>query len=455
MKTKFILSLIFSLALLIFVSCNWIDPDLNVDPTSPEEATMEVILPTTQIGYGYVLGGDIGRYAALFTKHLQGVDRQHSGLYRYNLKEDDLNNAWLNMYTGPMVDLNIMLSKADKETSPHYKGVAQVLMASCLGMWTDILGPIPYSEAFQGEDNLTPVYDSQEDIYNTIQQLLDDAINNFAAENSTFSPGGEDFIYGGDLTKWTNAAYTLKARYYLHIKDYTKALNNAANGLAANADNFMIPFGDKESEANPFYQFMDERGDVRMGEYLMPLMNDLEDPRRPAFAAFDEGDTAYAPSNMPGPYYASINSPVPLALYSETKFIEAECMLANGNTGGAYQAYLDGVEASLEQFDVSQEDIDTYMANADVAVGEANFDLEQLIEQKYIALYTMPESWSDWRRTGYPALTPVQGNNIPRRFFYPQHERLFNGKSLSEAVPNHTSPNFIFGEVWWDSNFWQ
>jgi hypothetical protein len=30
-------------------------------------------------------------------------------------------------------------------------------------------------------------------------------------------PGREDSIYGGDVNKWVKAAYTLKARYQLHL----------------------------------------------------------------------------------------------------------------------------------------------------------------------------------------------------------------------------------------------
>jgi hypothetical protein len=91
------------------------------------------------------------------------------------------------------------------------------------------------------------------------------------------------------------------------------------------------------------------------------------------------------------------------------------------------------------------------MANPVISVGAANITLKQIIMQKYVALFCNPETWTDWRRTGYPTLTPVTGTQIPRRFPYPQSERQFNLQNLNAAVPNHADPNFIYTRIWWDN----
>jgi len=65
--------------------------------------------------------------------------------------------------------------------------------------------------------------------------------------------------------------------------------------------------------------------------------------------------------------------------------------------------------------------------------------------QKYIAMFTQPEVWSDWRRTNLPALTPNPDatiGEIPRRFPTCIDERLYN--SNAEVVGDITLP------VWWD-----
>jgi hypothetical protein len=36
-------------------------------------------------------------------------------------------------------------------------------------------------------------------------------------------PSDKDLYYNGDATKWLKVAYSLKARYYLHTKEYLLA----------------------------------------------------------------------------------------------------------------------------------------------------------------------------------------------------------------------------------------
>lgn len=453
MKIKSLLILLgFAFAML---ACNsWIDSNLNVDPTSPSDVPLKTVLPTTQVAIAYVLGGDVGRFTGCFTQQFYGWNRQHQGIYNYTFKEDDIDNAWNTMYAGPMMDLNFMINKADELNSPYYKGAAQVLMAFSLGMWTDLMGDIPYSDAFKGTKMLTPKYDTQEQIYNSIFGLLDDAINNLKSTTSVLKPGADDFMYGGKVAKWIKAAYTLKARYYLHLKKYDEALAALQNGFTSNDDDMQVTFTDKETEANPLYQFDVQRGDVNMGPKLMELMNQFNDPRRPFFAKKD--DNGEFSENSPlGPFYASINSPVPFITYVEAKFIESECQFAKGNKNVAYNAYKEGILASMKKVGVADPDAQAYFNQPSVDVGENNLSLENILTQKYIACFFSPEVYTDWRRTGFPTLTPVKGNAVPRRFPYPQSERLYNFQNVKAVAPNFQNPDFIFTEkLWWDKTYW-
>ena len=71
--------------------------------------------------------------------------------------------------------------------------------------------------------------------------------------------------------------------------------------------------------------------------------------------------------------------------------------------------------------------------------------------QKYIAMYNQSESWTDWRRTAFPKLTAVTGTEIPRRWLYPQSERLYNGANLAATGYIVSNPNWIFSKMWWDA----
>ena len=55
------------------------------------------------------------------------------------------------------------------------------------------------------------------------------------------------------------------------------------------------------------------------------------------------------------------------------------------------------------------------------------------MEEKYISMFTQGESWTDWRRTGYPTLSadPLWYlTEIPRRMPYPESEYLYNNQQV-------------------------
>lgn len=435
-------------------SCD-IDTSINNDPNNVSKASLNVILPTGQAGLGYVVGGDLSRYASLFTQHHFGDARQHSGLYAYQMTESDVDNAWrFNLYGGPMQDFSDMMRIAAENNTPHYQGVAEVLMAYSLGTVVDLWSDAPYSQAFKGSANLKPAYDNGEQLYGEIHKLLDAAIGHLGATASNFTPAADDFIYKGSKAAWIKAAHALKARYFMHVRKKdpsaaAKVLTEAAMAFTANADDMQFVFGETESEANPLYQFNQQRNDIRMGPKLMELMNATNDPRRPMYALPD-ADTLYSTKSELGPFYASINSPVPFITFAEVKFLEAEAALITGDKAKAVAAYTAAVTANMEKLGVVKADIDKYIAQTTVTATEGDITLQRIMEQKYIAMYSQVESWSDWRRTELPALTPTSGQSVPRRFPHAQSERLYNGANWGTVNPGGI-PVSIFDRVWWDT----
>ena len=65
------------------------------------------------------------------------------------------------------------------------------------------------------------------------------------------------------------------------------------------------------------------------------------------------------------------------------------------------------------------------------------------------------EAFSNWRRTGFPALAPtndpgnVTGGTIPRRLIYPTGEGSTNKANYDAAVARQGANNFTT-RVWWD-----
>jgi hypothetical protein len=428
-------------ALVGFTGCrkSWLE-EYTEDPTRPIESSPAVLLPSAQMFFGLSQGDVLPRMSCLFMQQMTGTDRQSLAHQRYSqIGEADFDQTWgANGYSGGLYDLKLIID-ATEGTSPHYSGVAKIMTAAYLGLFSDVWGDIPYSEAMQDIGNLNPKYDSQEQIYNTIFTLLDQGIVEVGTATSALSPtSSSDLIYKGDLSKWTKFAYSLKARYLLHLSKKSSfnvdgVLAAANQGFTSNDDNAQIIFPGTPN-SNPWYQFNSQRlGYIsQFGTMYDDLMIPNNDPRVDLYRSSD---------SLTMPFYGSQTSPLPIMTYHELQFIIAE---ATQRKGGAAATELESaVEANMEYLGVEAADITTY-----VAALPANPSLEEIMVEKYIAMFSHIESWTDWRRTGFPNLTPEAGANlpeIPRRLPYPQNEMLYNSNFI-----NLSGNDAFLKRHWWD-----
>jgi len=245
----------------LFTSCEkWIDPDINKNPDAATEVSVDLILPSIQVGMGYTMGGaNFAAYGAVWTQHIRGADRQFVAINNYNMTNADVNNPWNNIYNGFLMDCHLMIQKAQEtgSESPHFVGVGKILMAYILGTCTDMFGDIPYSQAFKGSEVSSPTYDSQQDIYTAVNTLLTEAISDLQATDNVFDLSN-DLIYGNSPALWISAAYSLRARFAMHLTkaggvNYTNVLSDLSNGISNEAGSFEQPFTDAGTEQNPMY----------------------------------------------------------------------------------------------------------------------------------------------------------------------------------------------------------
>jgi hypothetical protein len=443
MKNRYLLKIGTVLILAVFISSceKWIDPKVNEDPDSVVDVPFNLLLPSIQVDLGYVLGGmDVRGIMGMWVQHVAGQARQAATMGKnYNLTEADVNNLWNSLYNGSMMDLTIYLTKTGNE-NPQARGAGKVLLAYTLGSATDVWGDIPYTEAFKGNDALKPKYDTQQSIYTVVNTLLTEGIADLSTANTAnaipFGSGSNDLIYNGSTSKWIAAAHSLRARYALHLSkkanvDYSAILADCAAGISSNANDFQMPFGTTEANANPLYQFDVQRTDVAPSASFATRA--AGDPR---LAVFKGGTRNF------GTFYGSINSPVPFITYVETKFIEAEAQLRKSGPSQtlANTAYDAAVTASLAKFGVTDA---TWLTNNTTGV-LGNRSLQNIIEAKYIAMFMQTEAYVDFRRTGWPVLVPTAGTKIPVRYPYCTDERLYNAENVPTGITTD-SP------LWWMS----
>lgn len=166
--------------------------------------------------------------------------------------------------------------------------------------------------------------------------------------------------------------------------------------------------------------------------------------------------------------YLKLGEPIFVFTYAETELLLAEAAVRGWNVNGAAQQhYANGVSGamqSLTQLD-AQTVIDpltivSYLNNHPLDMSSATSALQMINTQYWVTTgtnFNFIENWFNWRRSGYPVLTPVNypGNVtngiIPRRMIYLSTEILTNPTNYKAAVAGLTGGDNLTSRVWWDT----
>lgn len=421
-----------------------------MSPNDPVDVNIEVLLTGTEVATFNNYTTNLARIPSVFMNQTAGRQFQYADLQEYLLIESTIDNEWQQLYNGGMINAQQVIDKAG-DNFKYYRGIGYILKAMNLGLATDDWGDVPNLQALkglEGEANFNPAYDAQENIYRDIQAWLDLAITdlNSPAADNTRVPSIDDLVFGGDPQKWRNVARILKARYYNHLskRDPAASANQAlavldaayADGLDAADDDMQAYHDDSGNANNQWWDFEDNRtGYLTMNQFFIDLLTG--DPRLPLYAVSPDDQSPV------GPYYASQAAPLPLVTFFEAKFIEAEAALRLNTPAGKVRAATadnEAITANLTKLGVA----DPAFLLLNASETDLTISLEKIMTQKYIAMFTQPEVWTDWRRTGFPVLTPNASTitEIPRRMPTSQNERLYNAKA--------TVVSDITQRVWWD-----
>jgi len=480
-------------SLLLLSACDL--TDTNINPNASSEVSVSAVLSGAEVTLGFNTGVNAGLIANIYIQQVAGANGDAASFDNYTTSPSYFNSTWQGFYAGVLDELKIIKATAKEKQLPYYSGIARVLSAYSYGTLTDLFGDIPFSESLGGNVITNPVYDKQETIYPALQLELDSAIRELsqpATDNKGAVPFNDDVIFKGDVSKWIATAWTLKARYAIHLSklDRTTAaqqvLANLYNGsiyrgIADYTADAQVVFGAATTNANPFYQQNTNRpGWIGLGASFVNLLNGnsvtdaptkeeglFVDPRRAAFATQSPaGSNKYRGSapgvpgafSVIGSYYGSATSPVVLTSFTEAKFLEAEARLVLNPADPLAQTALEAaVKASFAKIAragdayATPEKQAAYITAKATLTGTPEAKLETLITQKYIALFLQPEVWNDYRRTGYPAI-PLAANatssanpqgQIPRRIPYPGNEQ-----SLNKNTP--AGSGYQTPRLWWD-----
>jgi hypothetical protein len=504
---------LFIAAIIILSSCSKDHfTKVNTDPVSSAADNYQpnYLLSTTQLYYtgssdnAFEVAGTEINGAAMFIQHLASLSNIFYG-DKYLRNPGGWGAYYDRAYTSQVkyaVDLFQFTNGKTEYRNLHQ--ISRIMKALVFERLTDIYGDIPYSQAGLGyyERIYSPKYDKQQDIYADLLKEVEQATDSL--DENADKPGGDMFYSKKDdqIGAWKRFGNTLLLRMAMRL---TKVDPQAAQSyvtkvagktMQSNDDNAYVYHSEEggwitENRIAIYMLVPSIRQYGKLSETFVTYLKDNNDPRLPVLAQLPDGTTdADAQVGLPNGYDETGSTTTgiashpgwlgSLALYSEPAdllinyeapsfiltYAESELLLADAaarwGLGDAATHYRNGVIAAITELGAygtggaitATAASDYYDAHPyDPANG-----LEMINTQFWVATFFNDyESWSNWRRTGFPVLTPVNyhGNasngTIPRRMAYPTSEKQSNGANYNAAVAaSLPGGDNITSRIWWD-----
>lgn len=412
MKTMIKKISILCLSAVLFSGCTDNFEEMNKNPFTTTDVTpgymFKNMLGSGVVNYGiwtYQVGDNlhVHLYAQYFAVINSGFTTDRYGWM----------SAWVNDGFWYAYYSNTLRRKREVENwideHPEWNNMYQIMRiadAIGAGRTTDLFGDVPYFDA--GSGNLSPVFDSQKDIYYALFEELKEAIA--ALRSNTYQEAFldiQDTFYGGNVEQWIRLANSIRLRFALRLSyidpDKAKAEGEAALAdimLAGNADNagHMTNLEDNY-QGHPLY-YIGNWNDFRASKTMMDILkheSSVTDPRLPLWFGQTQGYTygtfeeqysgvpngllasqmtqeEYLPTNTSAvwglyfneewnlhakgslpegskPEQIGVLRPLMAMNYAEVCFLKAEAALRGwAGAGNARTHYEEGIRASFEEF---------------------------------------------------------------------------------------------------------
>lgn len=482
-KTK---NLFFLSALLgtMFGACTDNFESINTSPNSATTVPATNVLGRALLTSANLLYGE--RLGIYYTGSFAGQTAA-IGLGDYEYRVTINNSQWDQMFSS-MTYAEETMRLAKEEDNDNLYAAALTLKSYMAHKATDMWGRIPYSEAFNLEQEiLYPKYDTEQEVYAQILAELKTAADMFNANGGDIGEG--DFLNNGDIEMWRKLCNSTRLRVAIRMSSadeegsksvISDVLNPSGKYpiITSNDDNAYLMWPGAAPDLEPWYARIgaddgNKTDQYRTNNVLVSTLEDNNDPRLPVYAdknrygnyrGYQFGPTQLSDTLNNGNNVSHIgdrfgNNPAgfsPFMNTSEVYFILAEAYQRNLISGGnAKEAYETGIMMSLEENGITDEAMATYLTEPEVAWdGGTSTNLEKIYLQKWISLFKQSvEAWAEARRTDVPLMTNIaqdyagSHNRPPFRMAYPDSE-----KSLNTSFPTDVVEKDIFWgtQLWWD-----
>ena len=371
--------------------------------------------------------------------------------------------------------------------------VAMTFKAFFMMMATDIVGPLPYSEAFKGDEGIwEPKFDSVQDIYTALDKELNEAYAMFETSGSLSKT--YDILYKGDVTKWKKFNAAVRMMLAIKLSDVDPATGKSRfakaysdGSFTAVSDGLNYTFSTQSSSwfygiGNKNLASANKR--FAANKFFVEALKEYRDPRLFSYFTLDgymgkrDGDPkdfdAYLgitfgyPTNNPvledaskacsvADRYCEATATYGVITTARILLLEAEAAQRGWISADAKALYEAGIKASFE-FEGVKEGVDEYIA-AHPLPTDGTEAIKEIAMQRWFAGFMTNgvEQWSDWRRLNVPKLpltdhqkTASGQKTYPTRLAY-SSEMDSNKTQRDEAVKTYFGgDNTAWKRLWWD-----
>lgn len=479
------LSLVAAFFALLVTSCKKDFLDVNQNENFPEQVDVKYALPAAQAYLGYTMGNQLAIAGGFWGQYwTQGPNaNQYAQLDQYIYTSSEADRPWEALYSGTLKDLDFIYEKSKSDPAKqNYGAIARILQVYTYQVVVDAWGMAPFREALKGSDNVSPKFDKEELVYDSLAVWIDEGLN--LLDDTKAAPGSEDLVYGGNLLSWYKFGNTLKLKLFLRqaaVRPSVAALgiSNTDPVFLEEGDDAYLKYNNAKFQQNPLYttaniglqttsnifasksitDYMYATNDtLRLADFFNPNSVGIFNGLLQGEGKLLGGNQSDANFSLPGDEIVGATAPVYLMTASEAMFLQAEAVARGYLSGNDKNLYEAAITASWDNWTVSSQDpaaLSDFLASDSVNYANATTTdqkLRLILTQKWVAMCGNQnfEAWTEERRTGYPdflkpSVTSVLANGVfPARLVYPSDE--VTGNSNFPGVKQ------VDEKIWWDVN---
>ena len=258
---KFNRNILTILLVLGFVSACDLDSQLD-NPNAPtaEQASLNDLYNSIQLDFR-----DVYTSAQFNPGAMSRMYTSVAFTYLAGTTPNTYNGLWGNAYNDLFPNVDALIVNSEGKGFDIHVATAMIMKAYTLMILVDLFGDVPYSEAGQGTDIISPKLDPGSDVYAAAITMLDEAITLLTG---TVAPAPAfDNFYGGDAAKWITAANTMKMRAYLNTGDLA-SFNAITDYIDDPSKDFQFNYGNQRNNPNSRHGFYNNHYEVGDGDYL-------------------------------------------------------------------------------------------------------------------------------------------------------------------------------------------